>query len=92
MGERVHLDFSPSFFLLLRGRGVEVNAFFFPRYMKRWKEEGGKGYIGFFWKCFFHCGEGREGFIEGNFFLQIHYGTGERVHRGKGCTGGKGES
>ncbi len=36
--------------------------FFFPYiYMKRWKEEGGKGYIGFFWKCFFHCGEGREG-------------------------------
>jgi len=27
-GERVHLDFSPSFFLLLRGRGVEVNVFF----------------------------------------------------------------
>jgi len=30
MGERVHLDFFPSFFLLLRGRGVEVNVFFFP--------------------------------------------------------------
>jgi hypothetical protein len=28
---------------------VEVNVFFSPRYMKRWKEEGGKGYI-FFWK------------------------------------------
>ncbi len=26
-GERVHLDFSP-FFLLLRGRGMEVNVFF----------------------------------------------------------------
>jgi len=47
-GERVHLDFSPFFFLLLRGKGVEVNVFFFPIYMKRWKEEGGKGYIGFF--------------------------------------------
>ncbi len=40
---------------------MEVNVFFFLRYMKRWKEEGGKGYIGFFWKCFFHCGEGKEG-------------------------------
>jgi hypothetical protein len=28
--------------------------------MKRWKEEGGKGYI-FFWKCFFHCVVAREG-------------------------------
>jgi hypothetical protein len=33
------------FFFLLKGRGVEVNVFFFPRYMKRWKEEGGKGFI-----------------------------------------------
>ncbi len=30
MGERVQLDFSPFYFLLLRGRGVEVNVFFFP--------------------------------------------------------------
>jgi hypothetical protein len=52
----------------LRGRGVEVNVFFFPKYMKRWKEEGGKGLIGFFWKCFFHCGVAREGFTKG-FFL-----------------------
>ncbi len=28
--ERVHLDFFPSFFLPLRGRGVKVNVFFFP--------------------------------------------------------------
>ncbi len=27
----------------------------------------------------------REGFTGGYFFLQIHYGMGERVHRGKGC-------
>jgi len=55
--------------------------FFFPcRYMKRWKEEGGKGYIGFFWKCFFHFGEAREGFTEGNFFYKFIMG------RGKGCT------
>jgi hypothetical protein len=39
-----------------------------------WKEEGGKGYI------FFNCGEAREG--KGVIFLQIHYGTGGRVHRG----------
>ncbi len=47
---------------------MEVNVFFFPKYMKRWKEEGGKGLIGFFWKCFFHCGVAREGFTKG-FFL-----------------------
>ncbi len=41
--ERVQLDFFPSFFLLLWGRGVEVNGFFLPIYMKRWKEEGGRG-------------------------------------------------
>ncbi len=40
----VQVDFF-LFFLLLRGRGVEVNVFFLPRYMKRGKEEGGKGYI-----------------------------------------------
>jgi len=39
----VQVDFF-LFFLLLKGRGLEVNVFF-PRYMKRWKEEGGKGYI-----------------------------------------------
>ncbi len=27
-GERVHLDFFPFFFLLLRGRGMELNVFF----------------------------------------------------------------
>jgi hypothetical protein len=44
--------------------------FFFPYiYMKRWKEEGGKGYIGFFWKCFVHCGEDREGFTGGLGFM-----------------------
>ncbi len=42
----VQVDFFPSIFFYCRGfRGVEVNAFFFLRYMKRWKEEGGKGYI-----------------------------------------------
>jgi len=47
------------FFLLLRGRGVEVNVIFFPS-LEMWKEEGGNGYI-FFWKRFFHCGVAREG-------------------------------
>ncbi len=41
----MQVNFFPSIFLLLRGRGVEVNVFLFPRYMKRWKEEGGKRYI-----------------------------------------------
>jgi hypothetical protein len=31
----VQLDFFSSSFLLLRGRGVEGNVFFFPIYMKR---------------------------------------------------------
>ncbi len=57
---------------------MKVNIFFSPRYMKRWKEEGGKGLIGFFWKCFFHCGEAREG--KGViFFYKFIMG------RGKGC-------
>jgi hypothetical protein len=47
--------------------------------MKRWKEEGGKGLIGFSGNVFFiveRLGRGSAGVI----FLQIHYGTGERVH------------
>ncbi len=35
----MHLDFFSSFFLLLRGRGVEVNVFFLPSF-DMWKEEG----------------------------------------------------
>jgi hypothetical protein len=61
MGERVQLDFFPSFFLLLRGKGVEVNGFFLPKYMKRWKKDKERGTFRVFWKCFFHCGEAREG-------------------------------
>jgi hypothetical protein len=48
--------------------------------MKRWKEEVGKGVHWVFWKCFFHCGEGREGFTGGNFFYKFIMG------RGKGCS------
>ncbi len=40
---------------------MEVNVFFFPRYMKRWKEEGGKGVHFYSGNVFFHCGEAREG-------------------------------
>jgi hypothetical protein len=40
----VQVDFLGLFFTV-EGEGVEVNVFFSPRYMKRWKEEGGKGYI-----------------------------------------------
>ncbi len=47
------------FFFLLRGRGVEVNVFFPPRYMKRWKEEGGTGAPSFF--SFFCCAVEGEG-------------------------------
>jgi hypothetical protein len=41
--EKVHLDFFFLFFLLLRGRGVEVNVFLLPSF-DMWKEEG-KGMI-----------------------------------------------
>ncbi len=44
---------------------------------------GGKGvHFGGFrvLRCFFHCGEAREGFSEGNFFYKVIMG------RGKGCT------
>ncbi len=53
--------------------------FFFPQMYE--KVEGGRGkrvHLGFL-EMFFS----REGFTRGNFFLQIHYGTGEKVHRGK---------
>jgi len=41
-GERVHLEFFPSFFLLLRGRGLEVNVFFSP-FIGNVEGGGGKG-------------------------------------------------
>jgi hypothetical protein len=31
------------FFFTVEGEGVEVNVFFFPRCMKRWKQEGERG-------------------------------------------------
>jgi len=43
-GKRCTLIFFLYFFTV-EGEGVKVNVFFFPRYMKRWKEEGGKGLI-----------------------------------------------
>jgi hypothetical protein len=55
-GENVHFDFFPYFFLLLRGRGVEVNVFFFPS-LEMWKEEGGKGLI-YFLEMFFSLWRG----------------------------------
>jgi len=42
--ERVQVDCFSSFFPV-EGEGGGGQCFFFPRYMKRWKEEGGKGYI-----------------------------------------------
>ncbi len=63
---------------------MEVNVFFFPGYMRRWKEEGGfRGTLGFSGNVFFHCGEGREGFTGGNFLYKFIMGW------GRGCTGGK---
>ncbi len=56
---------------------MEVNVFFFPRYMKRWKEEGGKGVHFYSGNVFFiveRLGRGR-----GNLGFQNHYGTRERV-------------
>ncbi len=59
--------------------------FYFPKCMKRWKEEGERGTF-FRVKCFFHCGEAREGLTGGNFFYKFIMGQGKR------CTGGKGAS
>jgi len=54
---------------------VEV-IFFFPQMYEKVEGGGGKGvHLGFL-EMFFT----REGFTRGNFFLQIHYGTGR-----KGC-------
>jgi hypothetical protein len=82
-GEKVRLDFFPFFFFPVEGEWVEVNVFFFPRYMKRWKEEGGKGYIFRVEMFFFIVERLRRG--RGNLGFQNHYGTGERVHREKRC-------
>ncbi len=57
--------------------------FFSLRYMKRWKEEGGKRYI-FILEMFFFIVE-RLGRGRGNLGFQNHYGTEERVHREKRC-------
>jgi hypothetical protein len=47
------------YFLLLKGRGVEVNVFFLPSF-DMWKEEG-KGMIFiYFLILFFHCGVARD--------------------------------
>jgi hypothetical protein len=51
--------------------------------MKRWKEEGEKGYI-FILEMFFFIVE-RLGRGRGNLGFQNHYGTGERAHREKRC-------
>ncbi len=43
----------------MKGKGVQVNVFFFPPPFDMWKEEG-KG-VFFFLKLFFHCLMAREG-------------------------------
>jgi hypothetical protein len=60
---------------------VKVNVFFFP-FIGNVEGGGGKGLI-FFWKCFFHCGEAREG--KGVIFF-----TNSLWDEGKGAPGGKG--
>ncbi len=63
----MHLGFFFSFFLLLRGRGVEGNVFFLPSF-DMWKEEG-KWFRVFFMILFFHCGVARDrGNLKGFFF------------------------
>jgi hypothetical protein len=45
-GERVHLDFFPSFFFIVEGeggRGVEVNVFFFSLHWKCGRRRGERG-------------------------------------------------
>jgi len=54
--ERVQLDFFFSFFLLLRGRGVEVNVFFSP-FIGNVEGGGGKG-VNFFLEMFFSLWKG----------------------------------
>ncbi len=56
--------------------------FFPPRYTGLGGRRRGERDQKKIWKCFFHCGVAREGFIEDYFFFKIHHGTGERVHRG----------
>ncbi len=60
-----------KFVLLLKGRGVEVNFFFPPDVLKGGRRRGERGTFRFL-EMFLS----REGFTGGNFFLQIHYGTG----------------
>jgi hypothetical protein len=72
------------FFFTVEGEGVEVNVFFFPRCMKRWKEEGKRGTFRVFRNVFFiveWLGRGSPGVIS---FYKFIMGW------GKGCTGGKG--
>jgi len=38
---------------------VEVWSFFYGLFIGNVKGGGGKGVNRVFWKCFFHCGEGR---------------------------------
>ncbi len=45
---------------------MEINVFFSPRYMKRWKEEGERGTFRIFWEFFFiveRVGKGSPGVI-----------------------------
>jgi hypothetical protein len=58
--------------------------FFSPDIWKGGRRKEERGTFRVFWKCFFHCGEAREG--KGVIFFTNSLWDGERVHRGKGCT------
>jgi len=62
-----------------------VYVFFFPAIYEKVERGGGKGvhFGSTFWvlRCFFHCGEAREGLSGGNFFYKVIMGRGVfRVH------------
>jgi hypothetical protein len=72
------------YFYCWRGGGWKLMFFFPPDIWKGGRRRGERGTFRIFWECFFHCGEGREGFTRGNFLYKFIMG------RGKACTGGLG--
>ncbi len=80
-GERVQVDFFFFFFFTVEGEGGGWKLiFFFPHIYEKVEGGGGKGvHLGFSGNVFFIVKRLRRG-SPGVIFLQIHYGTGERVH------------
>ncbi len=67
------------FLFTIEGEGGGGVCFFFPRDI--WVGGRRRGERGTFWvlRCFFHCGEAREGLSGGNFFYKVIMGR--RVFR-----------